>query len=220
MTVKIATDAFPQPHQGDPIKLTNGKLTISVPASLLQTGVDAGIIADGMVVPSTLTLVLTGQGTTQGSHTYTIKENAKVEVDNGVAQPLSATVDLPDTNWTPVDDQTSVIFLEKSMKVVSNIDTLGGLIATFDCKPATGANARVLGLVAQPGDVITPATTVPTGGQGTTDTTTAPAAPDGGTLPRTGASAALWLVIGAILLDLGIVALVGTRRRTRAYVNR
>jgi len=216
MTVTIAFDAFPQPHQGDPIKLTNGTLKIAVPASLLQTGVDAGIIADGMVIPSTLKLILTGDGTTQGSHTYTIHQDAHVVVNNGVAAPLTATVDLPDTTWTPVDDQTPVVFSEKSMTVVSNIDALGGLVATFACTP-TG-NSTVLGLVAQAGQVIT-TTTVPVsdlGDGGTTGTTTAPQSAD--TLPRTGANAALWLVIGAILLDLGLVAIVGTRRRAKNYL--
>ena len=41
-----------------------------------------------------------------------------------VAQPLSSTVNLPNATFTPVDDETPVIFTQKSMKVVSTIPVL------------------------------------------------------------------------------------------------
>jgi len=217
MTVTFKSDMFPEPHQGDPIKLTNGTLTIAVPADLLQTGVDADIIHNNDEVPSTLTFVLGASGATPASKTYTVQQTAVVKVVNGVAQPLTATVDLPDSTFTPNDDQTPVVFTETSMKVVSEINAFGGLIATFTCEPQGNSTVAVLHAFA--GQVVT-TTTVGTGGQGTTDTTTAPAAANGGTLPRTGANAALWVVLAAIMLDLGVVALVGTRRRARSYLHR
>ena len=54
MDVTIKTDAFPQPHRGDPIKLTKGsKITIAVPADLLDKGVAIGVVHDGESIPST-----------------------------------------------------------------------------------------------------------------------------------------------------------------------
>jgi hypothetical protein len=203
----LSTDAFPQPHKGEPITLTNTKISISVPASLIQTGVDAGLVTDGMEVPATLTLVLDGSGTTEGSHTYTAHQTVPIHVVNGTAQPLSATVVLPDTTWHPVSDTTDVVFSEKSMTIGAFLNIIGGVNATFDCKPAgTPQLIALSGQSPQP-----PTTTTETVAPESTPTTTAPAGSS--TLPRTGGSVLFLLVFAAAALDLGVVLIAASRRR-------
>jgi hypothetical protein len=215
VTVTLATDAFPDPHNGDEITLSNTKLTIAVPAGVLQTGVDAGIISDGMQIPTDVEIAVNGSGTTQGSHTYNESQVATVVVEGGQAQPLESTIDLEDTTWTPVDDQTPVIFTQGTLSIVAEINVLGGLVAHFDCEPSTAPAFMVLPAFA---DQVVTTTTLGQAG-GTTPTTTTTTAPtDSDSLPRTGASALFWLVIAAVLIDLGVVAVIGTRRRGGSYL--
>ncbi|HET9727975.1 MAG TPA: hypothetical protein VFR41_01065, partial [Acidimicrobiia bacterium] len=101
--VTLSTDAFPQPHQGNPIQLTNTKLKIEVPGSVVQAGVAIGL-KEGDQVPSTLTLVVQGEGTQEGTKTFHASATATIHVVGGVAQPLTTTVDLPDSTWTPIND--------------------------------------------------------------------------------------------------------------------
>jgi hypothetical protein len=217
VTVTLETDAFPDPHNGDDIELTNTELTISVPAGVLQTGVDAGIISDGMEIPTEVEIVINGDGTEEGSQTFNVSDIATVEVIGGQAQPLTQTVDLDDSTWTPVDDQTPVIFTQGTMSIVAEIDVLGGLVAHFDCEPSTAPAFMVLPAFAD--QVVTTTTLAQSGG--TTPTTTTTTSPtDDDSLPRTGASALFWLVIAAVLIDLGVVAVVGTRRRGGSYLQR
>jgi hypothetical protein len=216
VNVTIATDAFPQPHKGDPITLSGGKLTLSIPADLLQVGVDAGLITDGMSIPSTVTLVLAGSNTTQGTHTYTANQTIVVHVNNGVAQALSSTINLPNTTWTPKNDVDDVFFTEKSLKIVSTIPIIGGVTATFDCAP--NGTATVLGLSAQGSEPPVNPTGSTTTTVATTGTTTAPAGTgttgtSSGTLPRTGGSALFLAIIAAVLIDLGLAAVAFSRRR-------
>ena len=63
--VTTAADAFGQPHLGKQITLSNTKVTVSVPASILQLGVDAGLVFEGQQIPSVLRFVIAGVGTTQ-----------------------------------------------------------------------------------------------------------------------------------------------------------
>jgi len=221
VNVTIATDAFPQPHQGDPITLSNTKLTIQIPASLLQVGVDAGLITDGMSIPSTVTLVLAGSNTTQGTHTYTATQTITVHVVSGQAQPLSSTINLPNTTWTPKNDVDNVFFTEKSLKIVSTIPIIGGVTATFNCTP--NGTATVLGLSAQGTEppVIpqgTTTTTVAATGTGTGGTSGVGTTGTGtGSLPRTGASALFMIAVAGLLIDLGASAMFFGRKRRRRH---
>jgi len=198
----ISTDAFPQPHKGDPITLSNTKLGVSIPASLLQLGVGAGLVKDGMTVPATVTLVVTGQGTTEGTHQYVVKDTVTVHVVDGQAEPLSATVSLPNTTWHPKNATDDVLFSEKSLHISAFVNLLGGITATFDCAPA--GSAQFVALAAQ-------SSTVPT-----TTTVAAVVTPTGSsTLPRTGASTLLLLVVAPAAIDGGVTLIALTRRRVR-----
>jgi len=219
--VTLAADAFPHPHQGDPITLSKTKISVAIAADVLQVGVDQNIIADGMQIPSNLKLGIAGSNTTEGVHNYAKSSTAVVHVVNGQAQPLNVTLDLPDTVWHPKSPTGDVLFTEKSMSITSSINVLGGLTAVFDCKPA---GALQIGGVSATSSEVPTTTTVPGGGGGGTATTvavtgtttpTTPVDPGSDSLPRTGASSMLLLVLAAATIDIGIMLIGGTRRRLR-----
>jgi hypothetical protein len=218
--VSVSADAFGQPHLNQPITLSNTKMTVSIPADLLQLGVDAGIIFDGQTIPSVVKFVIEGKGTTQKTHSFTVNATVTVHVTGGVAQPLSSTVSLPDTTWTPVAD-SDVFFSEKSLFITSTIDLsnqIGVIVtATFNC---TGTGATVIGLGAfgPPG---APPSTLPPPPVTAATTAAAPvtqaAVPPGGTsgtLPRTGSSSGLLIALAVGLLTAGLFALKATSRRS------
>jgi hypothetical protein len=214
--VSVSADAFGQPHEGKPITLSNTKVTLSIPASILQLGVDAGLVFDGQMIPSVVKVVIAGSATTQKTHTFTINTTVTVHVTGGVAQPLSATTALPDTNWTPVSIDKQVDFSEKSVLITSTLDlstTIGQIVtATFNCNGTGGAFISLGGLgiptttTSVPEPVTTPTTAAPV--------TVAPQAVDPGTLPRTGSNAGLLLALAVGLLTAGLFALKATSRRS------
>ena len=212
VTLKLSTDGFPQPHEGDPITLSNTKVTVNIAASLLQLGVTAGIITDGQQIPSTFTLVLAGSSTKEGTHTYgPIKGTNVVHVVGGQAQPLTQVVSLPNTTWHPKNATDPVLFTEKSAKIVASLNTvIGDFVDTIACTP--NGSAQVLGLAAQGTSVPTTATSTPITA-GSVTTTTVAAAAGSGTLPFTGGSTVLLLVAAAFLIDLGILAIEFGRKR-------
>ena len=217
--VSVQTDAFGQPHEGKPITLSNTKATVSIPADLLQLGVNAGIIFDQQQIPSTIDFVLGGDGTTQQTHKYTVHATVTVHVTGGVAQPLSSTFSLPNTTWTPVNQQASVFFREKSMLITSVIDlssTIGQvIIATFSCSGAGAPQILALGGLAAPVTTTTvaaPTTTAAPTTAAPAVTAAAPAATN--VLPRTGSNAGLLLAVAVGLLSAGLFALKATGRRS------
>jgi hypothetical protein len=222
----IATDADPQPHLGDPITLSNTKVTVKVPPDILVTGYNFGILKNGQIIPATLSLKIGGSNTTEGTHTYPlIHSNSKIAIHDpdGVpgskdesADPLSVTASLPNTVWHPADASKPVYFSEKSAVIVATVP-IGDQDYT-DTQTCATPNAPAFVALSASG-VTAPSTVAPAGNPvATTTTVAATAAP--GTLPRTGASVVLWLVIGAVMLDLGGVAVVGTRRRAHSYLHR
>ena len=218
--VTVSSDAFGQPHEGKPITLSNTKATVSIPADLLQLGVDAGIIFDGQTIPSVVKFVIAGSATTQKTHTYTVNATVTVHVTGGIAQPLSSTVNLPDTNWTPVSINQQVNFSEKSLLITSTIDLSSsiGLIvtATFNCA-GTGATIVALGGLAPPSTTTSTTTT--------TTATTVPVTPQAVTpgptvLPRTGSNTGVLLALAVGLLTAGLFALKATSRRSEVERSR
>ena len=206
--VTISSDAFPQPHEGDPIKLTNTKVGISIPASLLQVGVSAGIIFDGQQIPSTLTLVVAGSNTTQKTHKYVASSTVTVHVIGGQAQPLTSTLNLPNFTWTPTSKFDPVSFTEQSMAINSTIDltTQLGLVlyATFTCKPAGTVDFMDIGGLKAPPTTTTVTTTTTTIATTTVAPTVAPSATTANQLPRTGSQTGWLLALAVVLLSLGL----------------
>jgi hypothetical protein len=221
--VTVSGSAFPQPHLGEPIKLTKTQLKIAIGADILQAGLqgDPPLIHDGMQVPSKLQFVFTGANTTEKQHVFTASATQTIHVKNGQAQPLTAVVPLPATTWHPSPKNADVVFGEKSMTITASI-MLGTLAATavFDCHPAPRLllSPAIVDEGAPPPTTTTVPSTVTTAA--VTTTTTVVTDPGqtgsgGGSLPRTGASWVLLLVLAAAAIDIGIVMVGATRRRFR-----
>lgn len=218
IVVGVSADAAPQPHFGDPITLSKTKIFLTIPASLLQAGVDVNLIHNNDKVPSVVTFVISGSNTVEQTHTYTISQTATIVVIGKKAQPLHATLPLPDTSWTPVNGTSDVLFAEKSLKIVSKIalqSTGITVTATFACSPTTGTPFVALGATQAIVQPTTPPTTA--GGGGTTSGTTAGLAlpPGAQQLPRTGSSPWPLFVVGAVCVDLGMLAIAAAKRRRR-----
>jgi len=219
--ITFTTDAFPSPHLGDPITLSKASITLAIPQELIQAGVDAGLVTDGLTIPSTAKFVLAGSNTVEGKKTFTVSGSVKAKVVGGVASPVVSTIALPDSVWHPKNDTDAVLYSEVSANILSKLNTvaLGTVNATFDCTPS--GNGQLVGVSGQ-GEALPTTTTVPTTDPGTVTTlgTTTPPTDPGttgsGTLPRTGASAVLLLVISAMLIDVGLIAVGAGRRRLRS----
>jgi len=217
ITVTVATDASPQPHFGDPITLSGTTLTLKIPAALLQVGADAGLIKNGDQVPSTIKLTVAGSDTTEGKHTYSVNSTATIVIKGGKAQPLEATVGLPNTVWHPVDGTSDVHFTQVSMGIVSklNLPGIGNVTVTFTCDPRTSGEFIAVGATGVASTTVPPTlppnTTPGSGGSGGSVTPQA----NGGSsvLPVTGSSSAPLFAIGAGLASLGLLALGGSKRR-------
>lgn len=218
--VALGATAFPQPHRGMPITLSKTSATLTIAGDVLQAGVDTTppLIHDGMQVPSTLTLVMAASNTKEVTHTFTVKSTATIHVANGLAQPLKVTVPLPNTVWHPKSNLVDVTFAEKSMKISSTINILGGVLAVFTCKPAP--TLLLSPTIVHEGTATTTPTTQPStvtvaGATTTTVSSAGDASTTSGSLPRTGASWVLLLVMAAAAIDVGIVMIGATRRRFR-----
>ena len=209
--VTISSNAFPQPHEGDPIKLTGTSVSISIPASLLQVGVSAGIIFDGQQIPSQLTMVIGGSNTTQKTHKFVANSTVTVHVIGGQAQPLTSTLALPNSTWTPTSKFDPVSFTEQSMVIKSTIDLTSQLgivlFATFTCKPAGTVDFMDIGGLTVPSTTTTVATTTTTIATTTVAPTVAPQATNTNTLPRTGSETGWLLALAVVLLSLGLFVL-------------
>ncbi len=215
--VGVATSAFPQPHKGQPIKLTKTAVTVSIGGSTLQAGVlpgDAGL-KNGDQIPSTLSVVIAGSNTTEGTQTVTGTGTATVKIVNGIAQDLVGTTTLTPTTWHPKNATDPVSFSEKSMHIVSKI-TIATLTvtSTLSCTRSGAATIAVLSAqgAAPPTTTPTTAAATPVTAAAATTTTVAAAA---NTLPRTGANGVYLLIIAAALVDAGAALLLLTRRRRR-----
>jgi hypothetical protein len=223
ITVTLASDASPQPHLGDPITLSNTTLGLSIPAKLIQAGVDVGLITDGFKVPAHITLVVAGSHTTQQTHQYVVDATATIHVTaggpHGKALPLALTVPLPDTSWTPANGTDDVLFSQKSMTIVSAIDLNPQLsvVATFTCEPANGSSFVALGATGAP---VTTTTTPTTPTTTPTSSTTAVTVAQAAELPRTGSTPWPLLVLAAGCIDLGLLALAGAKRGRRRLADR
>ena len=218
--VTFSTTAFPQPHEGDPITLSKTSVKVAISGAILQPGVTLGFITDGLKVPSVLTVAVAGSSTKEGVQTIKINTDAVVHVVNGQAQPLTAIVNLPNSVWHPKDAKTPVIFTEKSVTIKSTIDLTASLGLTvnaeFDCTPSSAPPFVALAAqgTALPSTTTTvsPVTVTPQS-VATTTTVKAAAAAGTGTLPFTGGSALLLLIVAAGLFDAGLALIAVTRRQ-------
>lgn len=143
-----------------PITLTGTKAAVQLNPAFLQPFVDVGLLGDGAVVPSTITIDVDGNGTTDPVHTFTASQDLRIDVVGFVVQPIQATFELPDTEWAPVDDATPVVFQQISLRVGLEIDAFDGVIATLTCEPEDDFSFLTLPALVEPATTSTSTTTM------------------------------------------------------------
>src|SRR5262245_48657953 len=121
LPVQISTDASPQPQDGGPVTLSNTQLSVSIPAALLQTPVDLGLLADGNLIPTSASLTLAGSNTVEANRVSAGSAVGVLHVVGGVAQPLDVTMNMAGTTWTAVDSSSPIAFTEQSLHVDSSL---------------------------------------------------------------------------------------------------
>jgi LPXTG-motif cell wall-anchored protein len=209
--ITISSDASPEPpHDLDPVTLSNTTVEVHVPASFLQLAIDAGIFDDGKTFPATVALVIAGSNTVEATNAFEENTTVTLHVVDGAVQPLTATVQLPDTIWHPASVGPEIAFTEKSLQVVVTIDRelLSPLVVTLECAPSADRAFVALGsacpVVARCGGTESTTTAAP-------ESTVFRQAPDP-ILPRTGSSSGYAVFVALSCIAGGALLLIRRRR--------
>jgi hypothetical protein len=170
---------------GSPFTVHNLQVTASLPAPLISAGVGLGVLHDGQTVNGTVSATIAAVGATPASVDLSGPGSGTIHAPGGVAQPLSITVNLPDTQWTPTASTVTLALGKTGDLKNDGVTSANGASAITDGSVELGA--AVFGaspdvfLVCKPGTVdsggaFTAASSTPPfvtvgGGGGTTTTT-------------------------------------------------
>ncbi|MGK2948606.1 MAG: hypothetical protein ACSLFP_08530 [Acidimicrobiales bacterium] len=218
LTFAITGTAPTQAVAGDIVTLSDQSWTVNVPGSVLQTGINLGLLNFGDVVAGSVTPSLFATNTEEGLRTLSpvAVQIGPIENDGtSSAKPASATFAVPDTSWTTVGGTVGYSLGAADVEV-----SIGPLKVAFKCTPVPSALAVVQTNVS--GSTGVP----PAGRPGLPGTEVlgeqvgGPAAGESGTeaLPRTGAELLVPVALAVGLLDLGYLlesAVRPARRRRR-----
>jgi LPXTG-motif cell wall-anchored protein len=209
VAVTISSAASPQPHNLDPVSLSHTTVEVTVPAQFVQAGIDAGIYSDGQTFPVTVSPVIAGSNTVEATHEYEASTTVTVRVVEGVARPLTATVQLPDTIWHPASRAGAILFTEQSARVVIALEPLSATssVQTFECAPSGDRAFIALGGTEPTTTTQGPTTTSISDAPIVNQTTTVPVV---AALPRTGSSSGYAVLFGLCCLAGGAL-LIGRR---------
>jgi LPXTG-motif cell wall-anchored protein len=221
VAITVASDASWQPHLGRPITLSNTSVEIQIGANLFQSAVDSGFMSDGFTIPATVAVTLSGTNTSEGAHTFAQSMTLRLNVVNGDARPLVATLALPDSVWHPVSPYADLFFSEKSARIVLTLDlssTVGAtLVHTSTCTPLSVTPFVALAVESPPPPPAPTSTT-----QAPASTLTGPpiigpatTAPTATALPRTGSNSGYGAFVGLSCIAAGVLLLGRSRRRQR-----
>jgi hypothetical protein len=188
---------------GSTAELRDQTWTVSVPASVLQTGMNLGLLHAGDTVTGVVTVSVFASNTSEGTvqaPPASIAVGPIATSPTGTALPATATFSVANLSWTPVGGDVAFSMAGASVAV-----SLGPVTVTFTCEPtlplATIVTAAVRGSTGAPA-----ADRVEVRG----------AVQE--VLARTGSPVALPVSIAVALLDLGYLALTAAprpRRRSR-----
>lgn len=189
---------------GSAANLTNQSWKVTVPASVLQTGIGLGLLKPGDTPTGLATITVAASNTRQGTATANAipLSIGPIAVD-GAGQALAAvtTFAVPNMSFTSVGGDVAFAMASTSVEV-----SLGPVKVTFTCQPkapvATIVTAAVRGT--------TGSTAGPTRVAGVSQTRQS-----SGSLARTGPSALVKIVLAIGLIDLGYLCWSATRPRRR-----
>lgn len=202
---------------GSTVSLTNQTWEVTVPASVLQTGINLKLLKAGDSPAGTAVVSVFASNTKEGT-----VEAAPVALSvgpitldgGGLAQPAKTAFTVPDMSWTAVGGDVAYAMANAAIEV-----EVGPLKVKFTCAPKDPSVTIVTAAVRGKTDI--PPASKP-GAQVLGETLTqADAAAD--SLPRTGGSPLVPVALAVGLIDLGYLfasAAQPTRRRLRHLVQR
>lgn len=210
LTFAITGTAPTQVTAGQPVTLSDQSWTVSVPASVLNTGLGLGLLNIGDSVAGTVTPSLFATNTVEGTRKLSpiavqigpIQDDGSASVPPK-AKPASTTFAVPDTTWTSVGGTVGYGLGDTAIEVA-----VGPLKVSFTCTPKDPSLAVVQTNVI--GSTGVAAAGRPTSVLGVQQTQSAE-------LPRTGISLFGPLAFAVALLDLGylMLSVVSPARRRR-----
>lgn len=195
---------------GSTASLTNQSWEVSVPSSVLQTGINLGLLSPGDTPAGTAVVAVFASNTKEGTVTAApvALSIGPIAVDSsGLALPAKTTFAVPNMNWTAVGGNVAYKMSSASVEV-----EVGPLKVKFTCTPkdpsVTIVTAGVVGK-----------TNIPAATEVLGTTVTQAAATE--SLPRTGANTMVAVALAVGLIDLGYLfasAAQPARRRLRYLV--
>jgi hypothetical protein len=196
---------------GSPVSLTNQSWEVTVPASVLQTGINLGLLNAGDSPAGTAVVSVFASNTKEGTLAAApvALSVGPIVVQGGAAQPAKTAFAVPDMTWTSVGGNVAFAMASASVEV-----EVGPLKVKFTCKPKDASVTIITAAVRGKTDI--PAAKPDDGTQVLGETVTAAEA-----LPRTGASTLVPIALAVGLIDLGYLfasAAQPARRRLRHLI--
>lgn len=201
LTFTVAGTAPTQVVAGSPVTLTKQTWKVAVPGTLLDTGINLGLLNPGVTVSGRVTPGLFASNTKEGllaaSPVTVAFGPIALDAATGLAKPASSTFAIPDLTWTSVG---GTIGYEMAKTVVDV--SIGTIKVTFTCNPDTK------------GAFVSTAVTGATGIRAAANAGTAQVA--GESIARTGPRHLLFQFIAALaLIDLGYLTFSTTWKKRR-----
>jgi hypothetical protein len=215
LAFKVTGTTVSPVEAGKSVVLKDQSWEVTVPASVLQTGINLKLLKPGDSPAGTAKASVFATNTKEG-----LRSSAPIpivvgpiQVVGGAAQPATTTFAVPDMTWTAVGGTVGFAMAGTTVAVA-----IGPLEVVFTCEPKNPKTTIVTAAVngktnippAQPGD------DTEVGGV----TTTPAAEAEGGALPRTGANPIVPLALAVGLIDLGylLASAVRPARRRLGYM--
>jgi hypothetical protein len=206
LTFKASGSVPGQVDADSAFQLTGSKWSVTIPASVFQTGINFGLITPGTSIAGTLDLAINAKNTAQVTQDAPkIELTIPVTVDaGGLAKPSTVNFTVPDLTWTARSGR--IDFRMYGANVGVRIGLPNPVV--FVCKPKAGG----------------PFVSTTAVGQSTATTTTevaseAPTTTAAGSLVVTGSTGAtvVQVIVALLLVDLGYLMLSLRRRPRRAH---
>ena len=214
LSFKVTGTTMSPVTAGEQAVLEDQAWEVTVPASVLQTGINLGLLSAGDSLPVEVTAAVFASNTKEGTRTAAPEAftAGPIEVSSGAAQPLTTGFAVDDMTWTAVGGDVGFSMAETVMNVA-----VGPLEVVFTCEPKdpglTIVQATVIGK-----------TNIPPAGRDEDDedddgtevkgeTVTS----KGGALPRTGWNPWVGMALGIGLIDLGYLLASAVRPARRRW---
>jgi hypothetical protein len=199
LTFKASGQVPGQVDADSSFTLTAMKWSVTIPASVFQTGINFGLITPGSTISGSLDLAINATNTAQGTQDAPkINLTIPVTVDGGgLAKPSTVNFAVPDMDWTALSGKIDFRMYGANVSVKIGLPNP----VVFVCKPTAGGAFVSTNAVGS--SSITTTTEV------ASETPSTTAAPGGGSLVVTGSTGAtiVQVLLALLLLDIGYLVL-------------